>query len=412
VSGHAAAVWCDLSNLARHSGPAGGIQRAIAGLATGLRAADAAPPARFCLFDKHGGFRPLEPGDVDALLDDLAHARTRERGEPTLFGALRRRLETRAPLRAPFARGDVLLNPGFMTYKPGQHAATAALLAGAGARYVGVLYDLLPVVFPEWWTPEQQRRYREWFAWTGRHAALVLCCSEATRRDALRFFADEKIEAGPVETVALGDELPSGLAAARRAAAAAPASAPFVLYVSTREVRKNHRLLFQVWRRLLAAHGPERVPELVLVGKRGWLVDDFLTELEQARFLDGKIVWRDRVDDAELARLYASCLFTVYPSFAEGWGLPVAEGLAFGKYCVASSSSSLPEVGRDFADYHDPWDVAGATALIERAVFDPELRAKKERLIRERFRARSWREAAADLLARIAAQPEGKSTAR
>src|SRR5262249_24088203 len=61
---------------------------------------------------------------------------------------------------------------------------------------------------------------------------------------------------------------------APRAHAVDPAARPFVLFVSTLEVRKNHRLLFQVWRRLLAAHGAERVPDLVFVGKRGWLVDD------------------------------------------------------------------------------------------------------------------------------------------
>jgi glycosyltransferase involved in cell wall biosynthesis len=203
-------------------------------------------------------------------------------------------------------------------------------------------------------------------------------------------------------TVRLGDELPHRLRTARSAAVPRGAErAPYALYVSTLEVRKNHRLLFQVWRRLLAAHGRERIPDLVFVGKRGWLADDFVTELEQSRFLDGKIEWRERVEDDELARLYAGCLFSVYPSFYEGWGLPVAESLAFGKTGVVSSASSLPEVGCDFVDYHDPHDVAGATAAIERAIFDPAHREGRERAIRERFRARTWQETAAEVLARI-----------
>ena len=104
---------------------------------------------------------------------------------------------------------------------------------------------------------------------------------------------------------------------------------------------------------------------------------------------------------AAKANPHGDCLFTVYPSFYEGWGLPVAESLAFGKLCVASSASSLPEVGRDFVDYHDPHDVAEATARIQRAIFDAAYRGSREKSISERFRARSWGESAAELLERI-----------
>ena len=393
-----AALWFDLSGLVRHSGAASGIQRAISGLAIGLRDARPAHPVRFCHFDKTRGFDALDDVQVQGLLDGLGRALERDRSGSGLARRLRRRM-TGSALRSPFAPGDVLLNTGFSTYKPDQHDAVAALLHRSAVRYVGFVYDMLPVLVPEWWTPWQQARYREWFLWTGRHAAQLLCCSESTRRDAVRFFADCALETGPIETVALGDELPRGLAAARdEVRESEPPERPFVLFVSTLEARKNHRLLFQVWRRLLAAHERGRVPDLVFVGKRGWLIDDFVSELENSRFLAGKIVWRERVDDAELARLYASCLFTVYPSLYEGWGLPVAEALAFGKYCVASNAASLPEVGRDFADYHDPHDVAAATALIERAIFDDAYRDARQRAIRERFRARSWQESAAHLL--------------
>jgi len=395
-------LWYDLSSLVHHDGAASGIQRVAAGLAVGLRDARPARPLRFCHFDKrHGEYRVLEDAEVERLLEGLERGLRRERSLRSRVDPLRR-LRKRRPLRSPFEPGDALFNPGFATYKPRHREQVDQLFANRRLRYVGFIYDLLPVLFPEWWTPDQQSRFRDWFLWTGHHASLVLCCSRSTERDAIAFFSEAGVGTGPIETVILGDELPRGLGSARAAALAAPADVrPFVLFVSTLEVRKNHRLLFQVWRRLLAAHGPDRVPDLVFVGRKGWLSNDFVTELEQSRFLDGKIVWRERVDDAELARLYADCLFTVYPSFYEGWGLPVAEALAFGKFCVASSASSLPEVGRDFADYHDPHDVAGATALIERAIFDPAHRKSRERLIRERFRARSWQESAAEVLERI-----------
>ena len=396
-------LWYDVSSLARHDGAPSGVQRAAAGLAIGLREMRADRAVRFCYFDRIRGFFAIPDAEVDQVLGRLERGSDRGLDRRRVLDWMRRRWETNSPLRAPFAAGDVLFNPGFTTYKNRHQEKVAALLDRAGVRYVGFIYDLLPVLFPEWWKPDQQTRYRDWFCWTGRNAALVLCCSLSTRRDAERFFAEAKIETGQIAVLRLGDELSSRLVAAHGdPLAKGPSPRPFVLFVSTLEVRKNHRLLFQVWRRLIAAHGRERVPDLVFVGRRGWLVDDFVTELEQSRFLDGKIVWHERVDDGELSRLYDECLFTVYPSLYEGWGLPVAESLAFGKLCVASSASSLPEVGRDFADYHDPYDVAEATARIEKAIFDAAHREGRERSIRERFRVRTWRESAAELLERTA----------
>lgn len=393
-------LWYDLSSLATHDGVASGIQRVAAGLAVGLREASGARAIRFCSFDKKRGFVAVSDDETSRILERVALGLPRpDKPRRRLVDRIRRRRRT--PLAAPFAPGDVLFNPGFATYKREQQPEVAALLARLRVSYVGSVYDLVPVLFPEWWRPDQQSRYRDWLVWTGRSAALVLACSNSTRGDALRFFADEKIAAAPVETIRLGDELPHRLRAASADAARGAAQPPYVLYVSTLEVRKNHRLLFQVWRRLLAAHGRERIPDLLLAGRRGWLIDDFVTELEQCRFLDGKILWREHVEDDELARLYAGCLFSVYPSLYEGWGLPVAESLAFGKTAVVSSASSLPEVGCAFVDYHDPHDVAGATARIERMVFDRAHRESLERAIRERFRARTWAESAVELLSHV-----------
>lgn len=406
-------IWCDLSALVRHSGSVSGIQRAVSGLATGLLETHGARSLRFCCFDKRSGFATLAERDVEELLATLGAPEDAEDEVPAgLLGRLRRRV-ARTTLRAPFAPGDLLFNPGFTTWKPAQLDEVAALLAPVA--YVGFVYDLLPVLFPEWWTPAQQRRYRAWFEWSGRHASLLLCCSESTRRDATDFFASARIDVGPIETLLLGDELPRALAARREEAEPFDAERPFVLYVSTLEVRKNHRMLFQVWRRLIEKHGAERIPDLVFVGRRGWLIDDFVTELERSHFLDGKIVWKDHVDDAELARLYAICLFTVYPSFYEGWGLPVAEGMAFGRWCIASGTSSLPEVGGDLAAYCDPFDVPGATAAIERPILDPDFLADRTRAVRDRFTPRSWRTSATALRARLetlAADQAGKSSAR
>ncbi len=164
----------------------------------------------------------------------------------------------------------------------------------------------------------------------------------------------------------------------------------YVLYVSTIELRKNHRLLVRVWQRLLERHGTDLVPNLVFAGKIGWLVDDLLEELAASGYLNGKIVLLRSLSDTELQQAYRSCLFTVFPSLSEGWGLPIVESLAHGKFCVASNHTSIPEAGGKLIDYFDPVNEDDALAKIERPLIDQGYLAAREAQLRAEYRARTW----------------------
>ena len=171
-----------------------------------------------------------------------------------------------------------------------------------------------------------------------------------------------------------------------------------MLFVSTIEIRKNHRLLVRVWRRLLERHGADVIPVLVFAGQIGWSVDGLLAELAASGYLDGKIELMLNLPDTELCRAYRSCLFTIFPSFCEGWGLPIAESLAQGKLCVASNRTSIPEVGGDFVDYFDPSDDDDALAKIERLLLDPGYLAAREARLRAEYRPPTWADCVRSLI--------------
>jgi glycosyltransferase involved in cell wall biosynthesis len=178
----------------------------------------------------------------------------------------------------------------------------------------------------------------------------------------------------------------------------------FVLYVSTIEQRKNHRLLVQVWQRLVARHGAAAMPDLVFVGRPGYVIIDFLnfrSELMASGCVGGKVHILSDLSDTELAEAYRRCLFTVYPSSYEGWGLPVAESLAHGKFCVSSDRTSLPEVGGSFVDYFDPDDIEDVVLKIERPLFDPAYLAAREARLRAEYRPASWADCAHALIAAL-----------
>jgi glycosyltransferase involved in cell wall biosynthesis len=381
-------LWYDLSGLAVHSGNVTGITRAVSGVARALLSGATETPTHFCVWREKRGYFEVSPEAAAEVFASLGRGRREWPKLRRIAHRARKAIAGKPELVAPFEPGDVLLNLGFANLIGQQRAWIASELARRGAHYVGFVYDVLVLRRPEWWTPELQRIAGTFFELTARNASMILCCSDATRRDVLWFCERIGVAPPPIETVRLAGDLP--VAAAGAAPATPPRARPYVLFVSTLDVRKNHRLLFQVWKRLIAAHGAERVPDLVFVGRKGDLVDDFLAELANARHLDGRIAVLHRVTDAELVRLYEDCLFTVYPSLFEGWGIPVTESLHFGKYCVASSAGSLPEVAGDLIDYHDPFDLRGAYALIERAIFDPAFREQREKDIRARAERYTW----------------------
>jgi glycosyltransferase involved in cell wall biosynthesis len=173
-----------------------------------------------------------------------------------------------------------------------------------------------------------------------------------------------------------------------------PAPGSYVLFVSTLEARKNHVLLFRTWRRLLTDLPRDRVPTLVFAGNVGWLVADLMQQLENARWLDGKIQLVSHPSDEELRALYRGCQFTVFPSLHEGWGLPVSESLALGRPCLASNTTSLPEAGGDLARYFDPENFDSAYRAVRGVIDDPAgLEAWREKVRRD-FRPVPWSESA------------------
>jgi glycosyltransferase involved in cell wall biosynthesis len=207
----------------------------------------------------------------------------------------------------------------------------------------------------------------------------------------------------PVEVIELGTCLSDRLDNGAQRTISLPER--YVLFVSTIEIRKNHRLLVRVWRRLLERHGWDAVPTLLFAGRIGWLVEGLMAELAASRYLDGKIVHMADLSDRELRQAYRGCLFTIFPSLCEGWGLPIAESLAQGKACLASNRTSIPEVGDDLVDYFDPTDEADALAKVERLLFEPAYLAAREARVRTDYRPRTWADCVQSLIGKLDPPP-------
>jgi glycosyltransferase involved in cell wall biosynthesis len=282
--------------------------------------------------------------------------------------------------------GDVIVSLGAGWGIPGYMKHIAEVKRRCGTKFVIFVHDVIPIKHQSFVEPHHAALYRAWLQDAIPVADIVLTNSRYSRAALVELAAQSGWRLPRVEVVepGSGDRLATG----DRTATRFPAR--YVLFVSTIEIRKNHRLLVRVWQRLLERHGVHRVPSLIFAGQVGWLVDGLLADLEASGYLDGKIVVLRGLSDAELQQAYHSCLFTVFPSLCEGWGLPIAESLAHGKFCVASNRTSLPEVGGHLVDYFDPSNEDDALAKIERPLLDPAYLSAREAQLRAEYRPRTW----------------------
>ncbi len=264
-------------------------------------------------------------------------------------------------------------------------------------RFALLIYDIIPLRRPEWCDVNLTKAFRSWFHSVVPLADRIITISRTTARDAEAYAAETSMPIkGRIVPIPVGTgfgQPPAPLRTKRL-----PPAGSFVLFVSTIEARKNHILAFRIWRELLSILPREQLPTLVFAGRVGWLVTDLMQQLENANWLDGKVRLIESPSDGELAALYESCQFTLFPSFYEGWGLPVTESLAHGVPCLASNSTSLPEAGGALARYFDPDDLHDALRTVREVLENKTELAAWRAEIRKHFRPVNWRESAAATL--------------
>jgi glycosyltransferase involved in cell wall biosynthesis len=272
-----------------------------------------------------------------------------------------------------FGDTDHLLFPG-LVWSP-HFQALFRRLSAEGRKFTVLIHDLIQIQRPDLVGEAASTEFAAWLAVVLRTATSILVPSVVTREAILAWARD-----GGFGTLPPIVALRFGMSHL----ASAPTEPPgrgvrvgnYVLSVGTIDRRKNQHMLIDAWNELIA--GPQAVPQLVLAGRL--MAQDDLVIVQDAT-------------DAELAALYANCRFTLFPSLAEGFGLPVAESLRFGKVCVASALPEIREFAGDFVWYFPPGSLDGALGQIRRAIGSPDDLAAQERAIATGFVAPSWSDA-------------------
>lgn len=123
---------------------------------------------------------------------------------------------------------------------------------------------------------------------------------------------------------------------------------------------------------------------MVIAGRRGWQTDDLYDLMTTDPETAERFIFLHNADDQELSWLYKNCMFTVYPSHYEGWGLPVAESMHYRTPCIASEASSIPEIAGELVSYFNPSSSEECFTLLK-AYSEPENLTHKKQALRGRI---------------------------
>jgi len=296
--------------------------------------------------------------------------------------------------RVAFQKDDIVLILG----KPWDNLKIQETLSRqrnvVGFKLVQVVYDLIISLQPQLHHPSLFTPYTQNMFNAISDSDLLLPISKSSAQDLKKFCKLLNLQVPKTAVIRLGDETVDNLED-NLVKPDARIKDRFIACIGTIEIRKNHMLLYYAYK--LGLKKGLDLPQLVVVGSRGWLSGDFQYLVENDPALKDKIVILDNVNDTGLQWIYKDCLFTVYPSLYEGWGLPVAESLAYNTFCIASDSSSIPEIAGDLIDYFSPYS---ADECLEKLMTyqDKTERDKKTELLAKHYRPTTWQETSEHLL--------------
>lgn len=272
------------------------------------------------------------------------------------------------------------------------HVQYTAPLRSAVPTIVTV-HDVSFLEHPEYFTVARRSQLSLTVRRTVKHAARILTVSDFSRDAILRAYdvAPEKVRvipnaANPEFRVVGRDRAHKAVETRLRF------DSPFVLSVGDLQPRKNQIGLIAAFSKLLT-ECPHLRHHLVLTGKETWFTPKVLEAARSCGFAS-RIHFTGFVSDEELLELYNACECFVFPSFYEGFGLPILEAMACGRAVACSNTSSMPEVADGAGLLFDPHQTGEITRAMKDILLDSELRGRLERLGLQRAATFTWKKSA------------------
>lgn len=258
------------------------------------------------------------------------------------------------------------------------------------------IYDIIPLLHPEYFADGFVDEFRPIVESFSPEDDFIFTISECSKKDICSFF---KMEPDRVFVTSLAASptlyypVPEKRVIAQAKQKFGIPAGRYFLTLATVEKRKNLEISLRAFKKVVNEPGYADL-SFVLVGTRGWKVQEVLEEIEKDPLLQGRVIFTGFVADAHLSALYSGAEAFLYPSLYEGFGLPPLEAMQCGLPVITSNTSSLPEVVADAGILVDPLDTEGIAQAMLTLLEDRELRQGYVRKGIDRAATFSWRRCA------------------
>jgi glycosyltransferase involved in cell wall biosynthesis len=275
------------------------------------------------------------------------------------------------PFDAPidYRAGDHFLGLDLLPKMVFDIDGAVAQMAAAGVQVSYVVYDLLPITLPQHFMEIDCKWFRIWLETAAGYDRL-LCISQSVANDVRAFLTENPPASGrmpQIDWFHLGADLETAstkVPPKQHQSTDLPAigSAPAFLMVGTMEPRKGHGFALDAFELLWAA-GSNSI--LVIAGKQGWKVETLATRLRQHPEYGKRLIWLENVTDAQLQRLYTSCICLIAASEGEGFGLPLIEASRYNMPILARDIPVFREIAGGHATFFDGSAAQNLSAAVQ-----------------------------------------------
>ena len=265
------------------------------------------------------------------------------------------------------------------------------------AVHIMVVHDIIPELFPEYLNNSRKKHYWKLTRKAIQEADKIMTVSSRTEKDLIGHLGiePERISVNYIDV----DPIYKKNVETRHASSLQKYGLKegYILGGGGLEVRKNVEGLIRAYKLLLESnkktHFIKNLPDLVISGKLMPQLAPLVTDAEKLvkeLNLTGHVKLLDFAAQEDLPALYGNALMFVYPSFYEGFGLPVLEAMNCGTPVITSKNSSLPEVGKDAVLYCNPEDIEDIAMVIRNVILNEHIREELRRRGKERAQNFSW----------------------
>ena len=317
--------------------------------------------------------------------------------KPEAPGLIPKRFETRWVSDNPFKRLGWDIPRHVAADRPDLLHVQYTAPFGITAPLVVSIHDVSYLEHPEYFSTFRATHLKITVKNTAARAAKILTPSEFSKTAIMRHYGVEDSRIVVVPNAVSHQFVPLDRAHAQQAMQRKLGlGVPYVLTVGDLQPRKNHLGLLHAFERVIAQH-PELPHHLVFAGKETWY-SPRLHAAVAASSAANRVHFTGFVEDEDLLQLYGGCDLFVYPSFYEGFGLPILEAMACGRAVACSNTTAMPEVAGSSALLFDPTDTEQMAHAICEILTNTDLRRRLESEGTQHASTFSWERAAAKTL--------------